>query len=83
MSAQRSVSENASHFSTEAQLQGLFKLRLTDNNLHSEAARSWIESGERATSTAKSECPSVVLPVVRKIPLNSVLFVYELRQTPP
>lgn len=31
-----SVYENVSHRSTEAQPQGLFKLRWTDNNLHSE-----------------------------------------------
>ena len=79
----RAFSENASHLSTEAQLQGLFKLCLTDNNLHSEAPRSWIESGQCPTPTPKSECPPVVLPVERKISLNSVVFFDELREPLP
>ena len=72
-----------SHLSTEAQLQGLFKLRLTDNNLRSEAPRSWIESGQCPTPTPKSECPPVVLPVERKVSLNSVVFFDELREPLP
>ena len=58
-------------------------MHLTDDNLHSEAPRSWIESGQCPTPTPKSECPPVVLPVERKIALNSVVFFDELREPLP